>query len=60
MSVFDENREICKKCGKRINHWDQSSNDLHASGQCITPKDDKQSPVPRAYLLDLDITLADI
>lgn len=76
MSVFDENRTQCEYCGKYINHWEQSSNDLHDSAECTAEltkhynklKDmideingiEMEMKNKNDYLLDLQYTLADI
>jgi hypothetical protein len=72
MSVFDEIREKCPKCNGRINHWDQTSCDVHDSGECVTilrnyweHSSCLKTPIKSTngvpdYLLDLDYTLADI
>ena len=35
MSVYDEARRKCPKCGKRINHWEENACD---NGTCVKPQ----------------------
>jgi hypothetical protein len=43
MSVYDEARRKCPKCGKRINHWEENACD---NGTCVPSKNIAETRIP--------------